>query len=127
MEHYDIVQIDDDPAIRNLTRRIVEGRGLTHFGVGSLQALEEALGSASAAIFVVDGEFPEVDNGRPAFLAPRAIDLIRSAYGEGVKIVLYSGAGGKAQEAAEQKGVHYLYKGGDLFKDMDPIIEFMNR
>ncbi len=105
---FDIMQVEDAPDERRLTGRYAEKQGLSYLGLSCLQSLETALPTSSARIFVVDGNFPKIDDGPILPLAPDAIALIRQHY-PGSKIVLYSSEEAIA-ELAKQNEVEFRSK-----------------
>ena len=102
------MQIDDDETVRMMTQMQSELSGLTYLGVSCLNSLEEALSANSARIHVVDGMFPEQEDGKPSLLAPRAVELIREHY-QDPSIVLYSSED-DIHEIAEELRVSYIRK-----------------
>lgn len=108
---YDIIHVDDSKdELKNMARAANE-IGFSYQGVTNLRSLEGVLKESSARLYIVDGDFPELERSRVEFNAPKAINAIREK-DESAKIVVFSGQPGYKKDAwkldAEfrQKGVY---------------------
>lgn len=109
MQRYNILQLDDNGDLREYTEKKATEVNLTYLGVASLNALEVALDSSSADIYVIDGNFPLSEGCIAEFLAPEAFRLIRAKY-ENPTIVIYSSVLG-IEEIAHMHNVIGIDKG----------------
>jgi hypothetical protein len=119
----DILQVDDNENVReyfdDLRKEIGQElkRKVSYKGISSLSELREYLGRGDRAkLYILDGDFFDVPNGRIDTRVAAAIDLIREYVPEAKNILVFS-ANINVEDIATQYNVGFLLKGPGTSKD----------
>jgi len=86
---YDILQVEDEPIVRESTQHNAQRIGLSYLGAACLDDFSSILKEHKARYYIIDGNFPEETGGQVKELADSAVKIIRTADPD-AKIIVYS-------------------------------------